>query len=292
MRADTQDQLRVDEDSGGFPVIKLLLAVAVLAGLLLFWYWNNGELPEEPVVATPIVPAVVAAPEPAPAPDIPVPVEPELADVDVESVVDAEPEVPVPAMLPSREESDELLLQQLDVSGANAQLTGLVGTEHPLELSAALIDGLSQGAILRKILPANPPKQAFTVTTEGDAFYMDTSSYERYDSYADSISALDTDIVVDSFHLLRPLYERAYEQLGLDSDNFDNSIIRTLDIILATPEIDGPIALESKSVMYTYADPDLEKLPSLQKQLLRMGPDNIRRIKEQARSLRAGLLQQ
>jgi hypothetical protein len=292
VRADTEDQLRVDDESGGFPVVKLLLAVAVLAGLLLFWYWNNGELPQEPIVAAPIVPAVVPAPEPEPAPDIPAPVEPELSDVDAGSEMDAEPEVPVPAALPSREESDELLRQQLDVAGANAQLTGLVGTEHPLELSAALIDGLSQGMILRKILPANSPKQPFTVTTEGDAFYMDTSSYERYDSYADSISALDTDIVVDSFHLLRPLYERAYEQLGLDSDNFDNSIIRTLDIILATPEIDGPIALESKSVMYTYVDPDLEKLPSLQKQLLRMGPENIRRIKEKARSLRAGLLQQ
>ncbi len=38
------------------------------------------------------------------------------------------------------------------------------------------------------------------------------------------------------------------------------------------------------------ADPELEQLTGMQKQLLRMGPDNIRRIKEQARALRAGLL--
>jgi hypothetical protein len=44
--------------------------------------------------------------------------------------------------------------------------------------------------------------------------------------------------------------------------------------------------------MYKYADPQLEELTPMQKQLLRMGPDNIRRIKEQARALREGLLNQ
>jgi hypothetical protein len=62
--------------------------------------------------------------------------------------------------------------------------------------------------------------------------------------------------------------------------------------VLATPEIEEPIALTRKSVMYKYADPQLEQLTPMQKQLLRMGPDNIRRIKEQARALRAGLLNQ
>jgi hypothetical protein len=65
-----------------------------------------------------------------------------------------------------------------------------------------------------------------------------------------------------------------------------------LDVILATPEIDDPIPLQHKSVMYTYADPELEKLPSVQKQLLRMGPENTRRIKAQAQLVRNGLLNQ
>ena len=42
--------------------------------------------------------------------------------------------------------------------------------------------------------------------------------------------------------------------------------------------------------MYRYADPQLEQLSAVQKQLLRMGPDNIRRIKAQARVIRSGLL--
>ena len=69
-------------------------------------------------------------------------------------------------------------------------------------------------------------------------------------------------------------------------------MIRMLDRILATPEIEGLIALTRKSVLYRYADPQLEELVPLQKHLLRMGPENIRRIKLQARALREGLLNQ
>ena len=76
-------------------------------------------------------------------------------------------------------------------------------------------------------------------------------------------------------------------QLGLPAEDFDNAVIRVLDRILATPEIEDPIALTRRSVMYQYADPQLEQLTPLQKQLLRMGPDNIRRVKEQAAALRA-----
>jgi hypothetical protein len=119
---------------------------------------------------------------------------------------------------------------------------------------------------------------------------MDEANYDRYDDLALKVSAMDAGHLVDGFHALRPLYEAAYDKLGLDPADFDNAVIRTLDLVLATPEIDGPIALKPKSVAYVYADPALESLPAVQKQLLRMGPDNIRLLKEQARALRDQLL--
>lgn len=282
MRADTEDQLRVEPKPGGFPVVTLLMAVAALVGLLLFWFWSGEEEVES---SDPAPVAVVAEPVVVPAPDIPRRVEPEEA-VPEPAV---EPEIVKPA-LPTPEQSDEMLRRQLDVAGADVRLNGLIGSEHPLETSAALIDGMSRGILLRKILPADPPEEPFVVVTEGDVVYMSEASYARYDSYADSIASLDVDSLVEGFHQLRPIYERTYAQLGLDPDDFDNAIVRTLDVILATPEINEPIALESKSVMYTYADPGLEQLSSVQKQLLRMGPDNIRRIKKQVQRMRDGLL--
>jgi hypothetical protein len=151
---------------------------------------------------------------------------------------------------------------------------------------------MSRGVIMRKLLPIDPPKQTFEVDEEAEVLYMSPRNFTRYNSYADSIASLNSELLVNAFHTLRPLYEGAYKQLGLETGDFDNAVIRSLDVILATPEIEDPIALERKSVMYTYADPVLEDLPPVQKLLLRMGPENVRRIKQKAQTIRGGLLSQ
>jgi hypothetical protein len=290
MRADTHDQLRAVSEPQGFPVVKLLIAVAVLVGLLLFWFWSSKDSTETAVVEPP--PTPVAERVAVPAADIPRRPEPIAAPEPEQLVAEAEPAPTAPQPPPTAQEANAIMLQQMALAGADARVGSLVGSEHPVEVSAALIDGLSRGVVLRKILPADSPKEPFVVTEQGDVFYMSSDSYARYDAYSESISDLDTDAVINSFHLLRPIYERTYAQLGLDSSDFDNAVIRTLDLILTTPEISEPIPLQRKSVMYTYADPELEELPSVQKQLLRMGPENIRRIKEQAQSIKDGLLSQ
>ena len=189
-------------------------------------------------------------------------------------------------------DGDSMLRQELAATGTDSIMSKLMSNEHPINVSAAFIDGLGRGVILKKLLPGDPPKQAFSVVEEGEVIYISPSSYQRYDSYTDTLTALDSKRLVSSFHALRPMYEQAFQYLGLDPGDFDNTIIRALDQVLATPEIIEPIALQPKSVVYVFADPALENLPAVQKQLLRMGPDNISRIKQQARALREGLLAQ
>jgi hypothetical protein len=59
---------------------------------------------------------------------------------------------------------------------------------------------------------------------------------------------------------------------------------------LTTPVIVEPLKLTRESVTYKFADPDLEGLMPLQKQLLRAGPENTRRIQQQAKALKEALL--
>jgi len=122
--------------------------------------------------------------------------------------------------------------------------------------------------------------------------YLDPAGYRRYNGTAAAISNLDTGLMVSTFHRFRPLFEQAYAELGQNPEEFDNAVIRALDLVLSTQEVSGDIRLARKSVMYTFADPELEQLPPLQKQLLRMGPENMRLIKQQAQALRNALLEQ
>jgi hypothetical protein len=43
-------------------------------------------------------------------------------------------------------------------------------------------------------------------------------------------------------------------------------------------------------VLYQFADPDLEKLMPLQKQVLRTGPENTQKLQQQALALKNALL--
>ena len=302
MRADPEEFLGRDSPRDRFPLIELLIAVALIAGLVVFWFWSQdkqaAQAPAQIIVDVPPVAAPATAPELPATPDIPQ--HPQAAatvtipDAAVTSGEGAAVDSLAPAMAaPLRAaEGDELLRQQLAAVGGAATFNRLAKSEQPVEVSAAFIDGLGRGIILRTLLPADPPKQAFSVTQEGGTVYMSSASYERYDAFTDAVTALDSGVVLNAFHTLRPLYEQAYEHLGLDPGDFDNAVIRTLDLVLATPEITEPLAVRAKSAVYTYVDPTLENLPAVQKQLLRTGPDNLRRLKQQARLLREGLLAQ
>ena len=78
--------------------------------------------------------------------------------------------------------------------------------------------------------------------------------------------------------------------MGYVAEDMDNALIRSLDYILATPQPAEPLALKRKEATFIYVDPELEQLSPLQKQILRMGPENAARIRLQAELLRKGLL--
>lgn len=292
MRADPEE-FRINTPSRSrIPIVELLIAAGLIAGLAAFWFWSEEKAPAKTVVEVPPVVTPAAPPALPETPDIPqrtesvMPVIPAPSATPAENPAAETPAAPVAAVPLTEAQGDDVVRRQASALHMNR----LANTEHPLEISAALIDGLSQGLILQKIIPGDPPKEAFSVVEEDDATYMSTASYRRYDSITDAITALDADALVNTFHTLRPLYEKAYEHLGLEPGDFDNAVIRTLDLVLATPEIGEPIAVKPKAMIYIYADPNLESLPAVQKQLLRMGPDNLRQIKQQARMLREGLL--
>jgi len=285
MKATREDRVEGATGSGRGSLKYLLLALAFIAlGVVL---WRAMEKPSiGPVPTTaPVAGEAVEADSLPPAADIP----PRPAQVT--TVVLDPPSEPAVA-LPALADSDALVRERLAAAGASPPLDRLLQQQNLIQQGAALIDGFSRGLVLRKLLPIDPPTEAFSVLEQGGQTLMNPAAYARFDELVAAFAALDTAMLVETFHTLRPLCEEAFGQLGLNPDEFDNAVIRMLDRILSTPEIEGSIALTQKSVLYRYDDPRLEELAPLQKQLLRMGPENIRRIKLQARALREGLLSQ
>lgn len=286
MEADSGDRLSEGGRKAGPSVVTMLVAVAIIAALA-FWYFSREQV--APVASVPpviVTPAAPPEPEVPPAPDIPpaqTPAPMPSAD-EPGSPLAAEPALTL-------EGSDAQLREQFDGSDSSL-VADMLGDDNLIERSAATIDTFSRGVVLYKLLPVERPEGKFNVLEQEEGFYMDPASYSRYDAITREIEQLDSTALVSAFHQFRPLLEQAYTGLGYQADELDNALIRALDRILATPDIEEPIAVVRAGALYKFADPELEKRALLQKQLLRAGPENTRRMQAQARSLREALLAQ
>jgi hypothetical protein len=97
------------------------------------------------------------------------------------------------------------------------------------------------------------------------------------------IDSVNVEGAARAYARIRPLCEQAYRDLGYPDGDFDKKMSLALARMLETPVPDGPVQLRSTSVAYQFADPDLESLSSPQKQLLRMGPRNMRIVQAKLR---------
>ena len=243
------------------------------------YFLSNGQAPttEVALTATPSVEMPKPEPELPPAADIPRKPEPPAA------VVSEEPP-------PTLETSDQELREGLSTQSSSVLFNTALANENLIERSVSIVDVLSRGALPFKALPITPPSEKFSVHTIDGEHYMNVESYHRYDSYAQTISELDSQTLTRTFERFRPLLEQSYAGLGYPADDFDNALIRALDRVLATPQLRKPIVLKKKESVYIYADTEIEQLTEMQKLLLRMGPDNIALIQAQAKDLRDALL--
>jgi hypothetical protein len=64
---------------------------------------------------------------------------------------------------------------------------------------------------------------------------------------------------------------------------------RAIVLLLKTPVREGTLAVEPRGIVYGFADAELEKLTAAQKQLLRMGPGNVRVVQRTLRDIALAL---
>ena len=267
-----------ETSSSAGKIIALLIGLCILGGagyyLLNQLKITSIENELEPLTFEEIKQAVPTAPSSEPAPTIaPIPM------------------LKMPtAALPSLDESDTEAKKQINNLTDNGDLSNWFHSEHLIRRGITFIDGLSQGIQLNKMHKAPSPKGNFLAVKEGSKLWLNLENYQRYGYLINVIQAIDNDKLVKIFHQFRPLLEEAYGELGYVPKELDNTVISALDQILSAPINNGPIELTQESVQYKYANPKLEALPSIQKQLLRMGPENTQIIQNKVRLLREKLL--
>ena len=206
-----------------------------------------------------------------------------------ESKEPKKPKIKQPS-LPNLDASDQFIRDRLVLLSEKRDLVVWLTTDDILRRSASYLDGLARGVILSNIFPLSSPEGEFSTHRDEQTIWLNAGNYERYDNTVSVISSLDMDLAAQIFHLTRPLLEGAFSELGYRPRQMDGIILTALDQIMNTPVIFEPIQLSRDSVNFKFFDSKLESLTPLQKQLVRAGPENTRRLQKQAKLLRTALM--
>jgi len=240
-------------------------AIVVLIGGGL-WWWKSSQSPAAPPTVSSPAETAAKVPEDAAAPSTP----------DVQRRV-----------LPSLESSDEYVRDE--VSLLSPGMAEWLKQDDLVRRFAVVIDNARVGDYPRRQIVFLTPSSKFPVRQDGDRMLLDPDGYHRFDSFVDTAISIDPQRAAALVRTFSPLLVEALKELGAKDPDPTTAIREGIEQVLATPDLQGDIEVVQPKVYHQFADPNLESLKPLQKQLLRMGPQNLARIKSYLTQVKAHL---
>jgi len=237
----------------------LLVVAAAVAALVLF------NRPAPTPAAEPTAGQAAAGPQT----DARQPLGPEVAPID----------------LPPLVLTDPLVRDLLAKLSSSPTLAAWLATDGLIRAFVASVDNVADGTSPIRHVRALAPRAPFRTLSDDGTITMDPSSYARYDGVANAAVSMDAAGLARVYSLLKPRLVEAYKELGHPEGGLDGAVERAIVQLLQTPVVEEPVVLRPRVLSFRYDRQDLEALSAAQKQLLRMGPRNVRRIQDQLRAV-------
>ncbi len=283
---------RYDPDGSGISR-GAMVAAAVLIALAIGggWYWwqqRTPALPPMPTAVTEPAPVAAAAP-PAPAASEPAIQHP------IEAPAAATAEAPR-----TLDQAEGAIVQALSALLGTMPGASMVRRDDFVRRAVATIDNLGRAHAAPRLWPVNPMAGKFSVEQADGRQVVSQANSVRYSAFVAFAQSLDSARAATLYKQNYALFQVAYKELGYPRTYFNDRLVAVIDQLLATPEPAGPLAVKLTEVKgevastqpwtrYEFADPQLEALPAGSKALLRMGPDNARKLKAKLREFRSAI---
>lgn len=190
--------------------------------------------------------------------------------------------------LPPLDASDTLVRTLVQALTESPAVMAWLPTSGLIRNFTVVVTNIAEGATPAKQLKVLRPSSGFRIIERGGTAYVDQRSSDRYAKIADAVASIDPAGAAKLYATLKPRIEEAHRDLG-SSEPFDRTLERAMVALLHTPVVDGLEPLKPKGIGYGYADERLESLTPAQKQLLRMGPRNVRVITTKLREIALAL---
>ena len=148
-----------------------------------------------------------------------------------------------------------------------------------------IANDFAQGSRISKHMSILRFSEPFVVEQQGEnGLYISPKSFTRYNKLAQTVQAINTKAAVAVYQKFRPLMLQVFAEFSYPKDfTLETIIEKAAGEIIATPLVEGQISLIRPSTLYKFADPKLEALNDVQKQMIRMGAENTKIIQNKSR---------
>lgn len=191
--------------------------------------------------------------------------------------------------LPPLDASDTLVRTLVQALSESPAVMAWLPTKGLIRNFTLVVTNIADGATPAKQLKVLRPSGSFRTVEGNGQRFVDPRSYARYARIAEAVQSIDPAGAARLYATLKPRIEEAYRDLGAPDGSFDRTLERAFVALLATPVVTDAIRLKPKGIGYAYADDRLESLTAAQKQLLRMGPGNVRIVEAKLREIARAL---
>ena len=186
--------------------------------------------------------------------------------------------------LPALDDSDALVRQRIGALSSHPLVKAWLGTKGLIRNFVVVVENISHGMNPSGHLRVLKPEGSFLVMNRGNMTVIDPRNYQRFAPIADAAASIDARTAGRLYNSFKPLLQMAYDELG-NQEPIDRAVERSVLGLARVPVVEQDVQVEmsGEGIGYEYSDVRFENLNGAQKQLLRMGPKNIRVIQEQLR---------
>jgi hypothetical protein len=193
-----------------------------------------------------------------------------------------------PIELPPLGDTDPLVRRLLGALSAHPTVVRWLATDGLIRNFVVVVENIAHGASPARHLPALRPAGSFRTIAGEDDLRIDPRGYGRYAPIAAAADSIDADGAARLYTALKPRLDEAYAELGRDQ-SFDVAFEQAIVAMLRTPVLEGDVSLVPTGIVFAFENPQIERLSPAQKQLARMGPQNVRTIQAKLRQIAGAL---
>jgi len=192
-------------------------------------------------------------------------------------------------LAPQEGGEDDAVRRAVAHLSAHPRFAALLVNDRLLVRFVTAVDAVAGGYSPRDQMEFLRPQRPFLVRESEGRLVTAAGSHHRYDLAVEIIDSIDIAGAVELYRRFEPRLEEIYEDIGWAGEDFDSRLREAVDHLLDVEGLGGPFELEQRAIVYAYADEHLEQLSDAQKQLLRMGPANTRRLVAKLHDLREAM---